>query len=192
MQQSKGTGKVFDIRLRAVEPSDIELIYRWENDPSLWRISNTYTPYSKHVLEKFIENAHLDIYQTRQMRFMVDLYTGNSGKGRAVGTIDMFDFDPYHSRAGVGILIGDKSDRRKGYASAALEKFIEYGFGMLHLHQIFCNILTSNKESLKLFQSQGFRTCGIKKDWIRMPGSYVEEQMLQLINPADTAENSPV
>ena len=181
----------FDIRLRALEPSDIDVIYRWENDPSIWRISNTYTPYSKHILEKFIENAHLDIYQTRQMRFMIDVHTPRSKKGRAVGTIDMFDFDPYHNRAGVGILIGEKSDRKKGYATTALKKFINYSFGLLHLHQLYCNILSSNTDSLKLFQQQGFRTCGKKKDWIRMPGSYEEEQMLQLINPEDHTGDHP-
>ena len=185
MQHNSKASTEFDIRLRALEPSDIDMIYRWENDPSIWRISNTYAPYSRHILGKFIENAHQDIYQTRQMRFMIDVYTAHSSKGRAVGTIDMFDFDPYHNRAGVGILIGEKTDRKKGYASAALKKFIDYSFGVLQLHQLYCNILTSNTDSLKLFQNQGFRTCGKKKDWIRMPGSYEEEQMLQLINPAE-------
>jgi diamine N-acetyltransferase len=186
MENNTKAGRAIDVRLRALEPSDIDKVYRWENDPSIWKISNTHTPYSKHILEKFIEAAHLDIYQTRQMRFMIDVFNGRSSKGRAVGTIDMFDFDPYHNRAGVGILIGEKTDRKKGYASAALTKFIDYSFGMLQLHQLYCNILSSNKVSLKLFQQHGFRICGKKKDWIRMPGSYAEEQMLQLINPADS------
>ena len=173
------------IRLRALEPSDIELLYKWENDPEIWHVSNTYTPFSKYVLEKYIENSHLDLYQVRQMRLMIDVYHDNDSIKRAVGTIELFDFDPYHNRAGVGILIGEKSDRNKGYASLALQKFIDYSFNVLQLHQLFCNITPTNSDSIQLFKNHGFRICGKKRDWIKTPGRYVEEYMLQLINPMD-------
>lgn len=172
------------VKLRALEPDDIELIYKWENDPEIWRISNTYTPFSKYILEKYIESSHLDIYQVKQLRLMIDAVEGNSGKTRAVGTIDMFDFDPFHNRAGVGILIGERVDRRKGFASAALKEFTDYCFNILQLHQIYCNVLPSNEDSLKLFRKQGFKICGKKKEWIKIPGKYAEEYMLQLINPS--------
>ena len=141
-----------EIALRALEPSDIDLLYNWENDPDNWRVSNTITPYSKHILKKYLENSHLDIYQTKQLRLMIDLKDKNLKTIKTIGTIDLFDFDPYHNRAGIGILIGDKSERKKGYASAALENLVHYAFHTLQLNQIYCNILTDNKESLILFQ----------------------------------------
>jgi diamine N-acetyltransferase len=174
----------FEIVLRAPEPSDIDVLYRWENDPEIWHVSNTITPFSKHILEKFIENAHLDIYQAKQLRLMIDVKENNNLE-RTIGTIDLFDFDPYHNRAGVGILIGDISDRNKGYATLALKKFIDYCFGTMQLHQLYCNITKGNNDSLKLFRKYGFRITGRKVDWIRVPGKYLEEIMLQLINPAD-------
>jgi len=174
------------VRLRALEPSDIDIIYRWENDPEIWRISSTYTPFSKYILEKYIESSHLDIYQVKQMRLIIDLLDKKDEVVRAVGTIDLFDFDPYHNRAGVGILIGEKADRKKGYASAALKEFTDYCFNILQLHQVYANVVPANKESLTLFKKHGFMICGRKKDWIRMPGSYAVEYMLQLINPSDS------
>lgn len=39
--------KYKDIRLRALEPEDLELLYSWENNLSYWVISNTITPFSK-------------------------------------------------------------------------------------------------------------------------------------------------
>lgn len=180
----------FEIRLRALEPADINVIYKWENDPDIWRISNTYTPFSKYILEKYIENSHLDIFQVKQMRLMIDVQHNNENSVRSVGTIDLFDFDPYHNRAGVGILIGEKSDRKKGYASAALKKFIDYGFNILQLHQLYCNIVPANEDSIKLFENQGFKICGRKNDWIKTPGRYIEEYMLQLINPNDIGLNN--
>lgn len=166
--------------LRAPEPGDIDVLYKWENDPEIWKISNTITPFSKFILEKYIENAHLDIYQVKQLRLMIDLKEGSSQ--RPIGTIDLFDFDPFHQRAGVGILIGEKTDRKRGYASMALKMFITYSFQTLQLHQLFCNITVGNEESLKLFKKCGFKVAGRKADWIRTPDSYIDEFMLQLIN----------
>jgi diamine N-acetyltransferase len=175
----------YEIILRAPELSDIDVLYRWENDPEIWHVSNTYTPFSKYVLEKYIENAHLDIYQVKQLRLMIDVRESHVAEARPVGTIDLFDFDPYHNRAGIGILIGEKSDRKKGYASGALEKFIDYSFNTLQLHQLYCNITEGNNSSLRLFKKFGFAVSGHKADWIKTPRKYLRELLLQLINPGD-------
>jgi len=171
-----------DIILRAPEPADIDVLYRWENDPEIWKVSNTITPFSKYILEKYIENAHLDIYQVKQLRLMIDAREKRSV--RTIGTIDLFDFDPYHMRAGVGILIGNKSDRNKGYATSALKQFKKYCFETLQLHQLYCNITVGNEDSLRLFRKCGFRITGHKTDWIKTSGGFVEEILLQLINPS--------
>lgn len=178
----------YEIVLRAPEPSDINVLYRWENDFEIWHVSNTYTPFSKYILEKYIENAHLDIYQVKQLRLMIDVQVNGTLQQGPVGTIDLFDFDPYHNRAGVGILIGDKSDRKRGYATTALRKFIDYCFNTLQLHQLYCNITKGNEDSLELFKKCGFRISGSKVDWIKKPGEYVDEFLLQLINPGDMQE----
>jgi len=173
------------IILRALELSDIDLLYNWENDREIWLVSNTIVPYSKHILKKYLDNSHLDIYQTKQLRLMIDLKIENLKNPKTIGTIDLFDFDPFHNRAGVGILIGDKSKRKKGYASKALESLIDYAFHTLQLNQIYCNILTDNKESLSLFQKHGFKIIGEKKEWIKIPGGFTDEYMLQLLNFLD-------
>ena len=174
-----------EIKLRALEPGDLDILYAWENDPEIWHVSNTYTPYSKYILEKYLENSHLDIYQVKQLRLMIDIGNGDLPAQRTIGTIDLFDFDPYHNRAGVGILIGDKSDRRKGFASRAMVKFLDYSFHTLQLHQLYCNITAGNSDSLKLFKKCGFTVTGRKIDWVKTPGKYLDEYLLQLINPND-------
>ncbi len=174
-----------EIVLRALELSDIDLLYNWENDREIWRVSNTIYPYSKYILKKYLESSHQDIYQTKQLRLIIDLKSGKGNKSKSIGTVDLFDFDPFHNRAGIGILIGDKSERRKGYASMTINSLINYVFNTLQLHQIYCNILTDNKESLNLFQKHGFKIIGEKKEWIKTPEKYTGEYMLQLINSLD-------
>ncbi len=61
-----------DIRLRALEPEDLELLYEWENNRSYWAVSNTITPYSKYTLKRFLENSHKTIYETGQIRLMIE------------------------------------------------------------------------------------------------------------------------
>lgn len=167
------------IRLRAVEPEDLELLYLWENDEANWRQSNTLVPYSRYTLKKYIAGSGKSIYETGQLRLMIEVLPGV----RTIGAIDLYDFDHYHKRAGVGILIADPADRKKGYASAALTCLVTYAFDTLGLHQLWCNILDNNSESMHLFISHGFVVCGSRKEWIKVNGGYQTEHILQLINP---------
>ena len=167
-----------DIKLRALEPEDLELLYEWENNDSNWLISNTISPFSKYILKRYLENSHKNIYETGQLRLMIDHIPDKI----TIGTIDIFDFDPFHNRAGLGILIADEAYRRKGYASMALTCLIEYCFKTLRLHQLYCNILANNCESMDLFKKQGFVQTGQKKDWIKTSDSYFDEYFFQLIN----------
>jgi diamine N-acetyltransferase len=102
--------------------------------------------------------------------------------GKTAGAIDLFDFDPFHGRAGLGILIHHPDDRSKGYATAALNLMIRYCFEKLQLHQLYANILTDNAESLKLFLKAGFVLSGTRKEWVRDGGTWKDEYLLQLVN----------
>lgn len=167
------------IRLRAVEPEDLELLYKWENEESEWKQSNTLVPYSRYTLKRYIASSRKSLYETSQLRLMID----RKADGLTVGTIDLFDFDHYHLRAGVGILIADPVERGKGYASAALGCIIAYAFETIGLHQLWCNIMEGNSDSMNLFSRHGFELCATKREWQRIRERFVTEYMLQLINP---------
>lgn len=165
------------IYLRALEPLDSKILYRWENDTQIWKLSNTIAPFSMQVMEEYIKNAQLDIYTTKQLRLMICL-----NNQTPIGCIDLFDFDPSNRRAGIGILIAEESNRQKGFASEALQLLIHYCFDVLHLHQLFCNILVDNTSSVRLFQKFKFCITGTKKDWLREKNTWKDEYLLQLIN----------
>lgn len=167
------------VRLRALELSDIDLLYEWENDCSIWMLSNTTAPVSRFVLEQYLLNAHQDIYTTKQLRLMIEAQTGR--KYIPVGLIDLFDFDPNHLRAGIGVLIVEKF-RRRGFAAEALGLLVDYCFEVLNLHQIFCHVNVSNTASLRLFKSKGFQNSGRLKQWHRGENSWSDVFVLQLIN----------
>lgn len=175
MTTLKGTS----IYLRALEPDDLEFIYQIENDESIWNVSNTSTPYSKFLIKQYLENAHQDLFEAKQLRLAI--CENNSFK--ATGLIDLFEFDPQNNRAGIGIIIQNESNRNRGVGEEALGLLINYSFVQLQLHQLFANIGTNNESSLKLFSKFEFKQIGIKKEWIYNNNSYHDEALFQLINP---------
>jgi diamine N-acetyltransferase len=168
-----------NIQLRALEPEDLELLYLWENNSSLWLLSNTTVPISKHQLVQFIQDASLSIFDTKQLRLMIE----NRETKEAIGCIDLFDFDAQNKKAGIGILINDSNFRNRGFGSQALATMINYAFEFLQLHQLYCNILTDNEASIKVFTQMGFQIVGKKLDWILDGKKWKDEYILQLINP---------
>jgi len=165
------------IRLRALEPTDLKTLHEWENNSDLWELSNTLAPYSLYILKQYIQNSASDIYQNKQLRLVIELKENN----KAIGLIDLFDFDPYNKRAGVGILIYSKLDRKKDYANQALETLCRYSFDVLDLHQLYCNIDIDNFASIKLFEKNNFKIIGQKKQWLKRSDHWIDEIMLQKI-----------
>ena len=169
------TGKT--IALRAPEPNDADLLYEWENDRNTWSVSGTTLPYSKHAILEFIRNTQHDLYTDKQLRLMIVV----NNTGECVGCIDLFEFDPQHLRAGIGILIAPRY-RKKGFAGEALETLIQHCFEILGIHCLYANIPKGNKASFMLFRSLKFNIVGEKKDWIKEGKKWKSEFLLQRLN----------
>ena len=164
------------VTLRAIEKSDLNLLYDWENDTDIWKVSNTVVPFSKDSINQFIENEK-DVYLDKQLRLIISSVSEN----KAIGCIDLFEFDMRHQRAGIGVLIADKLNRRKGFASDALEILIRYAFSTLLLHQLYCHIPANNMASIELFKKHGFECSGKQIDWIRNEDGWMDEYLYQLV-----------
>ena len=144
------------ILLRSVQPSDADVLYKWENDRSNWQVSGTKKPFTKKEIKEFIANQN-DIYLDKQLRMMLCIKSPlKKGDKGVVGCIDLFDFNEPKLKAGIGILI-DKKYRKKGYASDALAMLITYSFEILNLKELHCSIAEENKASIKLFQKHKFK-----------------------------------
>ena len=171
-----------NIVLRSLEPADINLMYEWENDTSIWPVSGTLTPFSRYTMEQFVKMAHQDIYTSRQLRLAIEKKSSNGTPGETVGYIDLFDFEPAHMRCGVGILVAKKDQRRKGYALESLNLLSSYAFNVLHLHQLYCHVHVNNEASIRLFSEAGYKCNGELADWTLSNGSWVSVYVMQKVN----------
>ena len=164
------------IYLRGIGVDDLSFLKTIENDPENWKVSGTLIPFSDSSLKDYILSAR-DLPSDKQVRYIIC----NNEDNNPIGVVDLFDYDPVHRRAGVGILIL-ADDRKKGFASEALNIIIDYGFNFLNLHLIWANIHQHNIKSIKLFKNNGFELSGVKKDWNIFDGEWQDEGFYQLFN----------
>ena len=165
-------------RLRALEPDDLDTMYRWENDTNIWRVSGTTAPFSRHSLMRLIDEQRFDIYATRQQRLVIE--TTDTPQPAMAGTVDLFEFDPQNLRAGVGIMTAPEM-RGRGYGADALKALEGYCRETLHLHQLWCEVSADNEASMRLFTAAGYEECSRRRDWILTPEGWRDEILLQKI-----------
>jgi diamine N-acetyltransferase len=165
------------IILRAVEPEDLELLYLWENDTQLWSVGNTRIPYSKFALKQYIAQSHQDIYESKQLRLMIVDISSNV----PIGTVDLFDFEPHHSRIAFGLFVAPQH-QGKGIAKMALSLLEDYVFSFLKINQLYCHIAASNTASRTMFEQQNYLQSGYLHHWIKTINGYEDIIVFQLLN----------
>lgn len=169
--------KTNNIYLRALEPEDLEFLFKWENCIDIWQESNTLAPYSRFAIKEFIERSlNENVFEVGQIRLMICSTQNDS----VIGTADIFDIDAMNSRAAIGLLI-DGSYRGKGYAKEALDLLCDYARNTLLLNQLYVHIATDNTSCLNLFDRSDFEKCGTLKSWIKTRDGYKDVFVYQKI-----------
>ena len=164
------------VKLRAMEPEDLDLLYRIENDADLWAVGTTNVPYSRYTLHDYIATSADDIYADRQLRLIIE----DAQETLTVGIADLINFDPRHRRAEVGIVI-EHPHRHKGYAKGALEALHDYARRVIHLHQLYAIIAVDNAPARQLFLSMGYHNTATLNDWmLRNDNTYSDAVVMQL------------
>jgi len=174
-------------RLRALEPEDVDMLLRWENDSNHWWLGTSTTPFSRATLLKFATGDH-DLYRDRQLRLMLD-HKNAQGDWYTVGAIDVYDFDVRNLRAGIGVIV-DAQERRKGHAQVGLDLIANYTNKHLGLHLIYAEVPVQHNPSRKLFLHAGYQECEVRKQWIKGVDGWEDVVLMQLFNKKVSAKNN--
>ena len=162
-----------NVRLRAMEPEDLELLYKIENDSQLWNVGSTNVPYSRYTLHDYIATSSDDIYADRQVRMMVE-----NMEGRVVGIADVVNFDAKHRRAEVGVIILNEH-RRQGYGYNTLLCIADYALRILHLHQLYAMIDADNQAAVNLFYKAEYQKSATLAEWLYNGKEYHDALFMQ-------------
>ena len=163
-----------NVRLRAMEPSDVDFLFLWENDPATWEASDRKWPVSQDDINRFVRSSDLDIWQSRQMRFMVQTLDD----ARTVGCADIFDFDPLNQHCAFGIYIWT-AERRRHFASEAIRLLERFAFETLGVASVVVTIDSLNEPSLLMFKSLGYSQAGLLKSYLRHGRDFSDQLILQ-------------
>lgn len=163
------------VALRALEPTDLDTLYRWENDANLWAVTETIAPYSRQMLWAYLKEYTEDIYQSRQLRLMAIL-----PDGAAIGTADLYHFDPLNNRAEMGLYVAPEF-RQHGYAKEILRLLCQYAAQHIGMKQLYAYIRTDNTACIRLYEDYGFKQAGLLQCWVKRGQCYHDAALMQLI-----------
>ena len=177
------TEQQIDIILKAIEPPDVHLLLKWENNSDIWSISETVEPLSKYKLDTYIKQTlTFDVFGLRQLRLMIHrILNSDLDLTEPIGTIDLFEFNPIHKHAGIGIMLL-KEYQGQGVGKIALDQFLTYCFEKLQLHSVYANISETNINSIKFFENYGFTKVAEYKEFLYEDEKFVSQLTYQYVN----------
>ncbi|MDT8910582.1 GNAT family N-acetyltransferase [Amycolatopsis sp. PS_44_ISF1] len=164
------------VRLRALEPSDAEPLYRWVNDWELGRWMNNSHPHSLDQIRKLCEDRKVNTYA------QVVLGIERIADGRLLGVVDLRDAEPEQGRAEVDIYIGDREHQGGGYGTEALRLMCRYGFTVMRLHLIALWVVAENEAARHVYRKLGFVEDGRHRECFRgQDGRYHDMYLMSLL-----------
>ena len=163
------------LKLRAVEPEDLDLMYLIENDSELWPCGQASVPFSHYALRQFIAESTNDFFHDRQLRLVIE-----KADGVSVGFVDLQRYDPLHHRAEVGIVVVPEQ-QRQGLASEALRLLAGYVSSHLGIHQLYALVPEGNVASAALFWKCGYAKTATLRDWLNCTDGWQAVDVFQLI-----------
>ena len=163
------------LKLRAVEPEDLDLMYLIENDTELWPFGQASVPFSHFALKQYIAECSNDFFHDRQLRLVIETADGNS-----VGFVDLQNYEPLHHRAEVGIVVVPEQ-QRKGLATEALRLLAGYVSTHLGIHQLYALVPEGNVASIALFRKCGYKETATLEDWLNSPAGWQSVRAFQLV-----------
>ncbi len=155
------------LRLRSFEESDVDTIYRWENDIQTWSSSMTLNPLSYKFIRDYVVYAPSSIVDEGQLYLLLE----DKETKEALGYVQLLNYEALHQKLALGVYLEPKH-RNKGYAIEALECIKEYVFAVLNCRMIYAETLETNSSARHLFERAGFHKTAVLKDWYWLNGAF--------------------
>ncbi|MBT3365238.1 MAG: GNAT family N-acetyltransferase [Flavobacteriales bacterium] len=167
----------FDVRLRALEPSDLDQLLQWENNPEHWKAGPRYAPFSKAMMQAYLDAAKRDFWEVGQLRWMIE-----DAAYSPLGLVDIYDASPLHQHASVGLLV-DPALRGRGIAPAALKAVQAWATEHALLRTLKAEMLTINHAARSAFTSANFKEVGTMQQWYHMSDGWQDMVIMQWQRP---------
>lgn len=163
-----------NIYLSPMNTEDYEIFTEWMND------FNTTDYIGRSCFNTTLESekGFLEKNSKGQMRFMIVRLEDDI----AIGTISLDCMCNINRRATLGIFIGDRNGRNKGYGTEAIRLLLDYGFNYLNLNNINLDLIEFNERALACYKKCGFKEYGRRRKSNFINGKYYDTIKMDILS----------
>lgn len=154
------------LKLRAVEPSDVDFMAECEADVQASQWSDYQAPLSRHQLLQYALTYDADPFQAGQLRLIAE-----NSDGERIGILDFYDISQRDGKAYVGLTV-HPSFRGKHLGGQILKVARDFASSRLGLNQILAKVATVNSIASSLFEKEGYRRIAVLPQWHRLGNTY--------------------
>ena len=158
--------------LSPMNPDDKEIYTKWMNDKEVCENLGCYSKMISLVSEgKWLED-NLNDYS-----FAIVLKENDE----LIGNIALLDVNNINQSATLGIFIGEKENRNKGYGKESIKLLLDYGFNTLNLNNIMLCVYSFNKKAYKTYEKIGFKKIGIRRECVYKDSLFYDEVYMDIL-----------
>jgi RimJ/RimL family protein N-acetyltransferase len=164
------------VRLRAMEPSDAEALWRWNHDPEVMRWMQDSHPQSLAQVTRWLG-------EERGRNEYGDLLLGVEVQAddKLIGLVRLHGAEPELGIAELDIYLGEKNYWGKGYATDTVRTVCRYGFDKMRLHKITLTVVTENEAAWRAYRKVGFVQEGRLREVFRRDGRWYDQYTMGLL-----------
>jgi len=176
------------VRLRALEPGDLERCYRWMNDPEVTRFIET----GRYPLSMAYEREWLEGATRNRSGFFNVLLAIETKDGVHIGNAGLHGSSEEHRRAHLGIMIGEKEYWSKGYGADTVRTLLRFAFEQMNLNRVELGTFDFNERAQACYRKCGFVEEGRRREDRYIDGEYHDLLMMGILRREwERASESP-
>lgn len=159
-----------NIRLRSLTKKDLAKTFKWHNDLELKNLTLSHPfPVTDSQEEEWINSIIKD-------KSNKTIYFGIEDKSRKIliGIIFLSRINFIHQTSWLGVFIGDKNSRGKGYGKEAVKMIVDYAFNNLNLRKVSLEVVKTNKAAIAVYKKLGFVIEGEMKKQVYVSSLYLD------------------
>jgi len=142
------------VRMRPLEPTDLERAYTWVNDPEVIRYLALRYPMSRKDEQRWLEEAPTNSF-AGGVRLAIE-----TKDGVHIGNLDLHQANAEDRKAGLGIMIGDKDYWSNGYGTDATVTLLRFAFQEMNLNRVWLHVFEFNERAISCYKKCGFQVEG--------------------------------
>ncbi len=163
------------VTLRAFEPADADVVWRWQQDPAVVRWLETGLPESLHRFRSRFEAISHNSYE--RLELAIETIEGQE----LVGLVALRGAKPEIGDAELAVYIGESGHWGRGLATDAVRTICRYGFETMRLHKVWLTVYPENESARRVYAKVGFVEEGRLREGYRSGGTWHDKIVMGLL-----------